>query len=149
MLGAPPAFVLSQDQTLHRDREAPPPDREGPPSLPSIGELPNRDTVPSRQLARRAGRTRGRRAELRERRTVGPDRSETGVRRLTGFWRHYSVFKKLPRGVHRPNREIVIATVGSERGLDQTPTRVGVAARSARPNEGVRVNRPGAGSGAD
>jgi hypothetical protein len=35
------------------------------------------------------------------------------VRRLTGFWRHCSVFKKLPRGVRR---------LLSGRGLDQTPT---------------------------
>src|SRR5262249_9205095 len=46
VLGAPPAFVLSQDQTLHRDF-----DLAGEPARPEIGEPPGSEPLSSFRLA--------------------------------------------------------------------------------------------------
>jgi hypothetical protein len=94
VLGAPPAFVLSQDQTLHRDLR---------PSPGLAGGVIDQRVAETGSLSRSRQRLHGGPSEVSLGR-VSPCGIDVNVsaglpreiepHARTGFWRHYSVFKE-------------------------------------------------------
>jgi hypothetical protein len=136
VLGAPPAFVLSQDQTLHRDFNPTNNSAEY-----EIGESPVRVTsAPFRQLARRPPRG-SRRAEFQG--DVSRDTPALAFGVTVPFSR-----SRCPT----PEERTIMGNAGANHSASAEPTltsRLWWAHKTVGPTRSVRVNPPAEVTGAD